>query len=72
MQIRRPTKWAGSGSSGCPSVYTTADPEVFVIQGNLIDADARSRLVNPLEGEDAIAIPAEMILRAADMLRGSK
>ena len=69
MQINLVTKWAGSGSSGCPSVYTTDDPETLVIQGNVLDADTRGRLLNPLAGEDAVTIPIEMILRAADMIR---
>ena len=69
MQINLVTKWAGSGSSGCPSVYTTDDPETLVIQGNVLDADTRGRLLNPLDGEDAVTIPTETILRAADMIR---
>jgi hypothetical protein len=63
------TKWLSSGSSGCPSVYTTDDPEMLVIQGHVLDADTRARLINPLDGEDAVAIPTETILRAADMIR---
>lgn len=69
MQLQLVTKWSGSGSSGCPSVYSTDDPEVLVVQGNLLDAETRSRLVDHLEGEDAVSIPAETILRAAEMIR---
>ncbi len=65
------TKWVLSGSSGCPSVYTTGDPETLVIQGNLLDDATRRRLVDHLPGEDAISIPTETILRAADMIRGT-
>ena len=69
MDIELLTKVTGSGSSGCPSVYTTDDPELLVIQGNVLDGDVRGRLVNPLPGEDAVSIPTETILRAADMIR---
>lgn len=62
-------KWVMSGSSGCPSVYETDDPEVLVIQGNVLNPVTRARLLNELDGEDAIAIPTETILRAADMIR---
>ena len=69
MDIELLTKWLGSGSSGCPSVYTTDDPETLVIQGTVLDGDVRDRLVNHLPGEDAVSIPTETILRAADMIR---
>jgi hypothetical protein len=69
MNINLLTKWTSSGSSGCPSVYITDDPETLVIQGNVLDADTRGRLVNQLDGEDAVTIPTETILRAADMIR---
>jgi hypothetical protein len=70
MRIKLVAKWANSGSSGCPSVYTTDDPEVLVIQGNVLDEATRGGLVNHLDGEDAVTIPTETILRAADMIRG--
>jgi hypothetical protein len=69
MQVELLTKWIQSGSSGCPSVYTTDDPDTLVIQGALLDAPTRARLVNNLDGEDAVSIPTETILRAADMIR---
>ena len=69
MQLHLLTKWTNSGSSGCPSVYLTEDPDLLVIQGNTLDGDTRARLINQLDGEDAVSIPAETILRAADMLR---
>lgn len=62
------TKWIVSGSSGCPSVYETDDPETLVIQGNVLDAETRSNLAQVLDGEDAVAIPTETILRAAKMI----
>lgn len=69
MEIDLLVKWIWSGSSGCPSVYATDDPETLVIQGNVLDSDTRGRLVDHLEGEDAVSIPTETILRAADMIR---
>ena len=69
MQINLVTKWIVSGSSGCPSIYATEDPETLVIQRNVLDADTRGRLLNQLDGEDAVMIPTETILRAADMIR---
>ncbi len=62
-------KWDGSGSTGCPSVYTTDDPDVLVVQGNVINSGTRTELLNHLDGEDAVSIPTETILRAADMIR---
>lgn len=62
-------KWIHSGGSGCPSVYATDDPEMLVIQGNTLDADTRARLQQVLDGEDAVAIPTETILRAARMIQ---
>ena len=69
MELELLTKWVLSGSSGCPSVYATEDPETLVIQGNLLDEQTRRQLVDELQGEDAIAIPTETILRAAEMIR---
>ena len=69
MYLEMLVKWVMSGSSGCPSVYTTEDPETLVVQGNLLDPDTLTRLLNHLDGEDAVTIPTETILRAADMIR---
>jgi hypothetical protein len=60
--------WAGSGGSGCPSVYTTEDPETLVIQGNVLDSETRDGLQKVLDGEDAVTVPTETILRAARMI----
>ncbi len=62
------TKWIHSGSSGCPSVYATDDPETLVIQGNVLDDATRANLSQVLDGEDAVMIPTETILRAARMI----
>lgn len=69
MDITRIAKWSGSGDTGCPSVYTTEDPETLVIQGNVLDEDTRRRLAQVLPGEDAVSIPRETILRAAALLK---
>jgi hypothetical protein len=67
--MRLLTKWIGSELEECPSVYMTDDPELLVIQGNILDDAMRSDLVHKLNGEDAVSIPTETILRAADMIR---
>ncbi|MGL5809354.1 MAG: hypothetical protein ACRCYQ_05365 [Nocardioides sp.] len=52
-------------------MYRTDDPQILVIQGSVLDAETREGLVNRLADEDAVAIPTETILRAADMIRGA-
>jgi hypothetical protein len=69
MELQLLTKWLTSGSSGCPSVYTTDNPDTLVIQGNVLDNATREKLENQLPGEDAVSIPTETVLRAADMIR---
>jgi hypothetical protein len=69
MPLTLITKWMHSGGSGCPSVYATDDPEMLVIQGNVLDMATRNDLQQVLEGEDAVAIPTETILRAAKMIQ---
>lgn len=72
MQLTLIAKWVGSGGSGCPSVYTTDDPETVVVQGNVLDPATRDNLQHVLDGEDAITIPTETILRAARMIEDSR
>lgn len=69
MNLMLITKWSSSGGSGCPSVYSTDDPDTLVIQGNTLDADTRGNLQQVLDGEDAITVPTETILRAARMIQ---
>lgn len=69
MQLHLVTKWSGSGTGTCPSVYTTDDPALLVVQGTVLDAETRSRLVDHGDREDAVSIPAETILKAAEMIR---
>ena len=68
MNLTLIAKWIGSGGSGCPSVYTTDDPGTVVVQGNTLDRDTRDNLQHVLDGEDAVMIPTETILRAAKMI----
>lgn len=69
MTLELIAKWIYSGGSGCPSVYATEDPDILVIQGDVIDTETRGHLADVLEGEDAVAIPTETILRAAKLIR---
>lgn len=68
MKITRLVKWGGSGNDGCPSVYTTEDPDMLLVQGNILDGDTRANLVQVRDGEDAVLVPRETVLRAAKML----
>ncbi len=69
MSLTLIAKWVASGGSGCPSVYATDDPEVLVVQGNVLDAATRDDLQQVLRGEDAVSIPKETILRAAKLIQ---
>lgn len=68
MELELLAKWANSGGNGCPSVYATEDSESLVIHGNVLDETTRGNLHNVLDGEDAIIIPTETILRAARLI----
>lgn len=57
--------------TNCPSVHTTDDPEILVVQGNRLDAVTRAELGGMLpDHEDAVSIPADVILRAARIIEG--
>lgn len=68
MELTRIAKANGSGDSGCPAVYTTDDPDMVVIQGNVLDADTRANLQQVLDDEDAVTLPTETVLRAARLI----
>lgn len=70
MKLTRIAKNVTSGNGGCPSVYSTDDPETLVIQGNVLDEETRTNLQQVLVDEDAVAIPTETILRAAKLIEG--
>lgn len=55
----------------CPSVHTTDDPEILVVQGIKLDDTTRNELGAALpDHEDAVTIPAEVIRQAARVLEG--
>jgi hypothetical protein len=63
MKLKMLCKDAGSGGSGCPSVYI-ADNGDFVVQGHVLDADTEGNLENVLPGESAVSISPEIVLEA--------
>ena len=68
MRLTRLLKSGESGEHGCPAVYTTDDPGTVVIQGvGLAESDG-AQLVQVADGETGVAIPLEMLLRAAAAL----
>lgn len=55
----------------CSSVHTTDDPTVVVAQGIKLDDTIRTELGGALpDYEDAVTLPAEVILQAARVLEG--
>ena len=69
MALTRIAVLNGCRNNGCPSVHATGDPAVLVVQGNRIDAATRAELGQRLpEHEDAVTIPAEVILEAARII----
>ena len=62
---------AGDCQNGnCPSVHTTDDPTVLVVQGIKLDDTTRTELAGMPGHEDAVTIPADVILQAARALEG--
>jgi hypothetical protein len=70
MRLTRLLKSGESGEHGCPAVYTTEDDATVVVQGAALDGESSAQLVQVAEGESAVAIPVEMLLRAAAALPG--
>jgi hypothetical protein len=57
-------------AGSCPTVYQTDDGRL-VVQGDVLtDPEARSDLRDVLDGEGALVVPRELILRAAAKLTG--
>lgn len=55
----------------CPAVHTTDDPNVLVVQGVKVDDAVRTELGATLpDHEDAVTLPAEVILQAARVIEG--
>lgn len=68
MRLTRLLKSGESGEHGCPAVYTTDDPQTVVIQGVRLDEADGTQLVQVADGEAGVAVPLEMLLRAAAAL----
>lgn len=71
MQLDMLYKDQGSGGGGCPSVYL-ADSGEFVIQGQAVDSDTQSNLINVLPGESAVRISPDVILGAVAEYRARR
>jgi hypothetical protein len=71
MALTRIAVVGNCDDTNCPSVHTTDDPDVLVVQGNRLDAATRAELGGTLpDHEDAVTIPADVILRAARVIEG--
>lgn len=69
MALTRIAVDADCNGGSCPAVHTTDDPSVLVVQGVKIDTATRTELGESLPAhEDAVTIPADVILRAARLL----
>lgn len=73
MALTRIAVINGCNGGGCPAVHTTDDPTVLVVQGIKVDDTVRTELGATLpDHEDAVTIPAEVILKAARILEGAE
>lgn len=71
MALTRIAVAAGCQNGACPSVHTTDDPTVLVVQGIKLDTATRTKMGTGLpDHEDAVTIPADVILQAARVLEG--
>lgn len=71
MALTRIAVFGGCNGGGCPAVHTTDDPEVLVVQGIKVDNTVRTELGDTLpDHEDAVTIPADVVLEAARILEG--
>ena len=59
----------GCPGGDCPSVHTTDNPDVLVVQGVKLDDATRTELGAP-DHEDGVTIPTDVILEAARKLEG--
>jgi hypothetical protein len=65
MKLTMLYKDENSGTNACPSVYLAEDGSL-VVQGDQLDPTTRQELRNLLPGEDAVRIPADVIIRAIE------
>ena len=65
MKLEMLYKDAGSGGTGCPSVYVAENGDL-VVQGHVLDSDTEANLANVLEGESAVSISADIVIGAIE------
>jgi len=69
MALRRICKSGDSGEYGeCPAIYLEDHPATSVAQGPLLNADDMAALEELGEGEGAVKLPTETLLRAAALI----
>ena len=69
MALTRIAVVGGCDDDHCPSVHTTDDPGILVVQGIKIDDTTRTEMGAGLpDHEDAVVIPADVVLRAARII----
>ena len=67
MKVEQFSPGLGGCSGGtCPTVYRT-DRGTFIVQGSALDAVASQR-VSPPDGEQAVEVPAELLIGIAEKL----
>jgi hypothetical protein len=69
MPLRRLCKSGDSGEYGeCPAVYLEKPPNMTVTQGLVLDEQTMAELQELGEGEGAVRLPTETLLRAAALI----
>jgi hypothetical protein len=69
MPLRRICKSGDSGEYGeCPAVYLEKPPATTVAQGPLLTPEEMTELQELGEGEGAVRLPTETLLRAAALI----
>ncbi|MBO0811209.1 MAG: hypothetical protein J2P23_04095 [Microlunatus sp.] len=68
-EIARISGGPNCDDKSCPAIYVGEDPNVLVVQGKGLDTDTTANLTGVAVDELAVAIPREILLRAADTLR---
>lgn len=61
---------ANCDGGDCPSVHTTDNPDVVVVQGVKLDDATRAEMAGMPGHEDAVTIPADVLRQAARVLEG--
>jgi hypothetical protein len=69
MPLRRICKSGTSGDDDdCPAIYLEEQPATSVAQGPLLSPDDMTELQQVGEGEGAVRLPTETLLRAAALI----